>query len=184
MYRRIKKPVVQLTSLLDLLFVMIFVSLMQTKVVSQEKKEVKPRPKTSTLKKMKVVKKTQIPPVPVKEKKPQKVFIKGIFSFYSSPSGPRIPEGSFRVEGSFNEETGQLMLSGTSWINRPPHYDMVPLRGRVSRDKRLFKGAIEFPGCKSFILKKTNADQSSIIGDWVGEYDCSQGLTGLKVSIF
>ena len=59
-YKKMKKTTVQLTSLLDLLFVMIFVSLIQNKTldVKVQTKTKEPKPQTSPVVKTKVKKKT------------------------------------------------------------------------------------------------------------------------------
>lgn len=173
-YRRLKKPVVQLTSLLDLLFVMIFVSLMQTKVPPTA--DPLPVPEKKPITKVKVEPK----PVP----KPSKIPLSASFSFYPSVQNPQIPSGEFKMEGVFTEEGGKLQLNGVEWVDRPPQYDMVPLVGRINEDKNLFTGKIEFPGCQEFTLKRTTVNNGSpLAGAWVGTYTCSQGSTGLTLKI-
>lgn len=178
-YRRLKRPVVQLTALLDLLFVMIFISLMQMKVpptaeplpVPEKKpiiaKKVEPRPETK--------------PQPVR---PAKIPLTASFNFYPSVQNPQIPSGTFNMEGVFTEEGGKLQLNGVEWVDRPPQYDMVPLVGRINEDKNLFIGSIEFPGCEEFTLKRTSVKEGTpLAGAWVGTYTCSQGSTGLTLTI-
>ncbi len=173
--RRYKKPVVQLTSLLDLLFVMIFASMMQAKVPATA--DPLPVPDKKPL-----VAETKATPAPVQ--KPTKIPLTASFNFYPSVQNPHIPSGTFNMEGVFTEEGGRLQLNGVSWVDRPPQYDMVPLVGRINEDKNLFTGSIEFPGCEEFTLKRTSVkDGSPLAGAWVGTYTCSQGSTGLTVTI-
>ena len=172
-YRRYKKPVVQLTSLLDLLFVMIFVFLMQTKVPPTA--DPLPAPKAALSKP-----KTAPKPAP----KPAKIPLTASFNFYPSVQNPDIPSGTFNMEGVFTENGGKLQLNGVEWVDRPAHYDMVPLVGRINEDKNLFTGKIEFPGCVEFTLKRTSVKEGSpLAGAWVGTYTCSQGSTGLTLTI-
>lgn len=172
MMRRYKKPVVQLTSLLDLLFVMVFASLLQTKA-TPAKTEPKPVEVTKTEEKKEA-------PKPV----PQKHSISAVFNFYATSRSPSVPNGSYQMEGSFDEKTGVLNLNGSQWINRPAHYDMVPLRGKVNEGRSLFTGKIEFPGCREFTLKRIPKNgRSPLAGTWQGAYICSQGETGLTVEI-
>ncbi|MFP5386863.1 MAG: hypothetical protein ACLGHN_12335, partial [Bacteriovoracia bacterium] len=150
-YRRYKKPVVQLTSLLDLLFVMIFVSLMQTKVSPTA--DPLPAPK-ATITKAKATAERPAPRV-------AKIPLTASFNFYPSVKNPDIPSGTFNMEGVFTESGGKLQLNGVEWVDRPPHYDMVPLVGKINEDKNLFTGKIEFPGCREFTLKRTSVKEGS-----------------------
>ncbi len=169
MIRRRKRPTVELTSLLDLLFVMIFLSLLQTKAPAPVKsKPVEAKVET---------------PVVVEEKPiPKIVSVSAIFNFYPTKSNPNLPSGSYHMNGSFDEASGQLQLGGSGWIKRPANYDMVPLKGHIDKATNTFRGRIEFQGCLEFILKKETADQS-FRGSWSGTYNCTQGETGLTLTI-
>lgn len=171
--KRLKRGTVQLTSLLDLLFVMIFISLLQTKmmppvieappVVAQEPKPTAPKPTAP---------------------KSTKVSVTAIFHFFAPASNPRLPTGTYAMQGSFDAKDGSLALGGVSWINRPPGYDMVPLKGEISSDGTTFTGRIEFQGCEVFTLRRTSQiSQSFIAGKWEGSYFCTQGETGLTLTI-
>lgn len=179
-YKKRKKTTVELTSLLDLLFVMIFVSLIQQKTPTPVTE--KPVPKKSTPA-PKVVTKKPIPkkPAPVT---PKKYSVSATFHFHPTPGNPNLPSGSYAMQGSFDEKTRALRLGGVSWIKRPKGYDMVPLSGEIEKTETLFKGRVDFPGCKMFNLRRTGlASNSPISGKWEGVYDCSQGPTGLTLTI-
>jgi hypothetical protein len=183
-YRRNKKTVVSLTSLLDLLFVMIFVSLIQQKTVNIPTPSIKKEGKTTFIKAVPKV----IPKKTTKKKVTPKVLksytVEAIFSFHATNSNPKIPAGTYKMKGAFDEKTRKLELGGISWINRPKNYDMVPLSGKIEKGDSLFIGRVEFPGCKMFTLKRTQKlNQSPISGTWEGIYDCSQGATGLTLKI-
>ncbi len=165
-YRKPKRQAVSLTSLLDLLFVMIFVSLIQQKTVAPEKKPV-------------VAKKTpQAKPV-------QTQFdIKATFNFYGTQANPNLPSGKYIMTGRYNKKDGALNLGGLAWIERPARYDMVPLSGKIDAQTGKFIGRVEAIGCKEFTLeRKLKRDKTPISGEWVGFYSCSQGKTGLTLTI-
>ena len=185
-YKGPKKQTVQLTSLLDLLFVMIFVSLIQQKEVTQKtptktakdpvKKVDAVTPKVAT---KKITPKKEI-------KKPVQTFftVRATFNFYGTNSNPNIPNGSYIMSGSFDKKNGELKLGGVGWVKRPANYDMVPLMGVIDSSQKFFKGRIQFQGCKEFVLeRKTLSNTTPISGDWVGSYNCSQGATGLTLTI-
>lgn len=180
-YKRPKREAVQLTSLLDLLFVMIFVSMIQQKEVvpsKEEKPVAKPTPVEKPIEKpvTKVVEK----PKPKKTK----FSIRATFNFYGTKSNPKIPSGNYLMSGIYDDKTGKLELGGMAWIKRPPQYDMVPLSGVIDKASDLFKGRVEFIGCKEFTLqRKIKETTTPISGEWVGVYDCSQGSTGLTLTI-
>lgn len=170
-----KKPTVQLTSLLDLLFIMIFISLTQTHNVTPQEvtqtPETRPTPATEA-------------PSETPSQQQQDVTITAIFHFYATASNPQVPTGTYAMKGELNTETGELSLAGVNWIQRPPGYDMVPLSGKLSRGGALFTGRVEFPGCQQFTLERSNMmDGSEVAGVWKGSYICTQGETGLTLTI-
>ncbi len=187
-YKKTKKTTVQLTSLLDLLFVMIFVSLIQQKsaapikveTVAEKKvveQEVPPVAKP-------IIKPTAKPistPAPIK---PTRYTVRATFNFYGTPNNKALPRGSYVMQGQFDEKTRKLQLGGSHWIERPKHYDMVPLSGEINTANNEFRGRIEFQGCQEFTLKKVaQSGDKAISGSWKGEYSCSQGPTGLTLTI-
>ena len=182
-YKLRQKSVVQLTSLLDLLFVMIFISLSQSKGVKVPEPEVKVV--TKTIIKEKIVEKpVEVPAKPVTKPKPTKFNITAIFNFYGTPSNPVIPSGSYRMSGTYDQKTGRLFLGGIEWINQPSNYEMVPLGGKVEASEDFFTGRIQFQGCKKFTLRRESESVNTpISGSWKGQYDCTQGMTGLTLVI-
>lgn len=182
-YRRPRKTTVQLTSLLDLLFVMIFVNLLQQKPlptpVAKEKPVAVATPAPQVVKK--VVTKPVTKPTPAK---PAVISVTAKFEFYATQQNPSLPDGSYQMQGRYDERDGKLQLGGLAWIKRPANYDMVPLSGFIDGSKESFKGRIEFQGCKVFTLKRlTDGKGSPIAGRWRGQYDCTQGITGLTLTI-
>lgn len=179
--RRLKRGTVQLTSLLDLLFVMIFISLLQTKMmppVIEAPPAVVEAPAPAQPKTKEEAKPKPAPP------KPTKVSVTAIFHFSAPASNPRLPTGTYAMQGSFDSKDGSLALGGVSWINRPPGYDMVPLKGEISSDGSTFTGRIEFQGCEVFTLRRTSQISNSFIaGKWEGSYFCTQGETALTLTI-
>ncbi len=166
MIKRYKKPTVQLTSLLDLLFCMIFVSLLQSKTPPVKETKVEETPVSPTTK-----------PLDIKS-------VTGIFHFYKTPNNTSVPTGTYAMSGVFDEKTRELRLGGVSWINRPEGYDMVPLKGSISENNQEFRGRIEFQDCQNFTLKRTTQiSGSSLAGKWEGIYDCLQGETGLTLTL-
>lgn len=174
---------VQLTSLLDLLFVMIFVSLLQTKTadVSAEIKTETPKAAEAPTPEKAVPKKPQ----PTKPKPPRPIVISAVFQFYPTSSSPDIESGAYAMDGSFDPQSGELRLGGTSWITEIPNgYDMVPLKGKINANGTLFKGRIEFQDCKEFVLTRVSEIAGSpVAGKWEGSYTCGQGFTGLTLTI-
>ena len=161
-YKRVRRSTVQLTSLLDLLFVMIFVSLIQQKQIIP----------------------VETPAVDKTQTTPKILNVKALFKFYATASNPNIPAGEYLMSGTFKTDTGKLSLGGLSWVNRPKNYDMVPLSGKINTSLGLFEGRIEFQGCEKFTLKRSAPGSSSpIAGEWTGIYRCSQGETGLTLKI-
>jgi len=116
-FSRPKNKGIQLTTLLDLLFVMIFVSLMSQKKVTEAPK---PIAKTKPVQK-------------IEPKKPTpKIFsIGATFHFHGTKSNPNLPTGKYLMQGKYDEKTGDLRLAGIGWLERPKNYDMDPLLGKL-----------------------------------------------------
>lgn len=177
MRRQIKRPVVQLTSLLDLLFVMIFVSLLQTKSAPSKAKTQAKTPPASRAKPKNKQKTEPAKPAP------KVVPVTAVFHFYATSRSPNVPTGTYSMRGSYDKETGDIELGGTAWINRPAGYDMVPLKGKIGNNET-FTGRIDFQDCEQFTLRRTKRIPGSDIGgNWKGSYVCFQGETGLTLTI-
>lgn len=181
MYKKNKKITVQLTSLLDLLFVMIFVSLIQQKTSTLKSPSIDSTTATPLVRE---VNKTITESKEVKPEAPIIYNVRAVFKFYATPGNPNIPSGSYNMQGIFDEKSRSLNLGGVSWNQRPSGYDMVPLSGTIERTHTLFKGRIDSPGCQFFTLRRIKTlNESPISGEWEGVYDCSQGPTGLRLTI-
>ena len=170
-FKRAKKGAVSLTSLLDLLFVMIFVSLLQ-------QKEVTPLPVEET--KEKIVEKTP-------EVKPTKIESITAEFFFQGVSLPY--QGRYSMKGFVNNETGMINLSTLAWINKPTlqnkniEVDMVALSGKLSEDKMSMNARVAYIGCKEFKINKVSGTTSSLVGEWKGTYVCREGSTKLTLTI-
>lgn len=180
-YKKSKQSVVQLTSLLDLLFVMVFVSLLQQKDIPV------PTPKKDPVEKTAAPKATP-KPVPVKKVETpvlKNALVGATFNFIANSSNPNSASGAYRMQGTFEAESRSLSLLGLKWINKPSKdYGMVPLEGKLDESFNTFTGRIQFLGCKPFTLKKTlSIGDKPYSGKWEGKYDCAQGLTGLILTI-
>jgi hypothetical protein len=174
-YRRKKSTTIQLTSLLDLLFVMVFVSLLQQKAPIADEASKKPIVMKDALavaaKKPVIAKKTSYD-------------IEATFNFYKTSQNPTLPTGKYLMRGFFDSKTRELKLGGVGWIERPKNYDMVPLSGKIGPSNETFTGRIEFQSCKQFTLQRiSKSDGTGISGEWKGVYECGQGATGLTLNI-
>ena len=189
-YKRRKKATVELTSLLDLLFVMIFVSLLQQKNQSIPKKEKIPPKKKVT----KVKQKPVVPPKKVVKKKVMKKkiipklasgTIKATFNFYKMGSGPNQSSGQYGMRGWFDAQKRSIQLNGYKWIYRPKQYDMVPLVGTVDKSFSQITGKVDAPFCQTFSLNRVKKGNgvSPVSGVWKGSYTCGQGKSGLTLTV-
>ena len=79
--------------------------------------------------------------------------VSGIFKFYSMPGSANAPSGSFNMSGTI--KNGVLLLNGTTWIEQPPGYGMVKLRGNLTANSpNVIRGAILTPGCSKFVVDR------------------------------
>jgi hypothetical protein len=78
---------------------------------------------------------------------------RGIFHFYAVPENPRVPEGCYRVSGSFDPGSRVLTLLAGSWIVRPRNYVTANATGLVDAGGQNFVGRItDLAGCTVIVL--------------------------------
>jgi len=78
------------------------------------------------------------------------------FRTHPLPQNPRAPESEFELAGSFNPAARQIELRPTRWIQQPPGYSMVGLRGVLQADGQRLQGNIVFGGCSVFALTRSS----------------------------
>jgi hypothetical protein len=62
--------------------------------------------------------------------------------------------GSFRMNGTFDENTRRVSLTGAEWIEQPADYGMVDLVGTFDANYTALEGNVETAGCGTFSLTK------------------------------
>lgn len=76
--------------------------------------------------------------------------VEGIFGFHHVPSGAA---GSYFTHGTYDQATRTIVFHPGDWIERPPNYETVSVRGDVAADGSLFAGRIDHPRCGAFRLR-------------------------------
>lgn len=56
-------------------------------------------------------------------------YASGTFSFFATPTNPRVPSGSYSVTGGYDKKTGKVTFVGDEWIDQPLGYSMVDFYG-------------------------------------------------------
>jgi hypothetical protein len=90
--------------------------------------------------------------------------------------------GGYTMTGSKTETT--LTLEGQEWLEQPGDYFMVGLQAEVSdrgADDPL-AGTVDGENCTEFEVERTSTDPW-YVGEWRGAYGCTQGVTGLTLTI-
>ena len=88
--------------------------------------------------------------------------IEADFVFAPDPDNPGVPTGSFRLIGSLDRSTGQLVLKQQHWLEQPsdPSYRMIDLAGtlQIGVGQALIRGQVTSYGCQDFAVWQFFAD--------------------------
>ena len=76
--------------------------------------------------------------------------ITAMFDFHHVESGA---SGRYLMSGRYHSATRAVRLTPGAWLDQPPHYESVAMRGEVSEDGSLFAGKKEHPLCGAFRLR-------------------------------
>ncbi|WP_187345908.1 hypothetical protein [Sorangium cellulosum] len=76
--------------------------------------------------------------------------IKAVFDFRHAASGA---SGKYLMRGRYDPETRTATFSPGAWLERPPNYVTVSMKGDLALDGSLFAGRIEHPECGAFRLR-------------------------------
>lgn len=82
--------------------------------------------------------------------------LEATFSFGPLPSNPTVPRGAYRMDGTYNAETGAIDLVARGWDRQPDGYVMVDLGGHLSPLGLYIAGEIDGPGCGPFELVRAD----------------------------
>lgn len=107
------------------------------------------------------------------------------FAYAPTEENPDTPSGRYSMEGTADE--GLLTLEGDQWIdpedggNHPMLGIEADLTSRTSPDH--LEGTLTGgEGCTTFTVDRVSTDQW-YVGTWEGAYGCTQGVTGLRLTI-
>jgi hypothetical protein len=107
------------------------------------------------------------------------------FDFYPVTANPGVPVGSFMMTGHYSAKG--VWLTPGKWLVAPSGYVTVALSAPTPGAKGVntLRGTVTGPSCTSFVLHRpvAAADEAAATGKWKGTYVCSQGLTGLTLTI-
>ncbi len=78
------------------------------------------------------------------------------FAFAPDPDNPGVPKGSFRLAGTLDRASGQLVLKQQHWLEQPddPSYRMIDLAGtlQIGAGQALIRGRVTSYGCEDFAV--------------------------------
>jgi hypothetical protein len=107
------------------------------------------------------------------------------FAYHPTDDNPDTPTGRYSMEGSAGD--GQLTLEGDRWID-PEDGGNHPMLGiEAERSSRTTPEHLEGTltdgeGCTTFTVDRVSTDPW-YVGTWEGAYGCTQGVTGLRLTI-
>ena len=80
--------------------------------------------------------------------------IDAVFYFHALPANPSVPRGCFMMHGRFDRKSQTILLNPAEWLDQPPFFVSVGLRGKVSTSGQILRGTITGPACTSFSLTR------------------------------
>lgn len=116
--------------------------------------------------------------------------IDAAFRFFPVAANPGAASGSGTLHGTYS--AGHMSLTWQKFTSNPAGYTGINLDGSLSGagDAQTLSGTVSIlPGglpCTTFTLTRgsgVNATSAAMAGQWMGTYTCSQGLTGLTLSV-
>ena len=88
------------------------------------------------------------------------------FAFAPDPDNPSVPKGSFRLVGSLDRATGQLVLKQQHWLEQPDDasYRMIDLAGTLQNGARqaLISGRVTSYGREDFAVWQIFAEVGGV----------------------
>jgi hypothetical protein len=66
-------------------------------------------------------------------------FATGTIKFGPTPTNPNIPEGSYKIKGGYDLETGKVTLAASEWIDRPSGYNTLDFYGYLDLENKGIK---------------------------------------------
>lgn len=80
--------------------------------------------------------------------------VRALFHFSAVASNPRVPEGCFEMQGTFDPATRHIKLAPGDWIMQPPGYVTVGLDGYLNASGTRMTGHVtDMAACTSFALR-------------------------------
>lgn len=109
--------------------------------------------------------------------------VSGSFKFEPAEGNSEVEPGLFFVEGTY--ESGSLSLDDIRWAEsqHPDGYQSVGLSATVDpADTESMEVELDAAECEPFTLERVSM-QPWYVGTFTGFYECTQGITGMTLSI-
>jgi hypothetical protein len=72
--------------------------------------------------------------------------LQATFNFGPTSDNPKIPQGSFKMIGSYDANSQILKFQGAQWIQQPNTYVMVDMIGTIDATNNIYKGTLPNTG--------------------------------------
>lgn len=104
------------------------------------------------------------------------------FELPAASGDPAVTNGGYWMAGTI--DGGTLSLAGDVWIGESGTEQMVGLTAELGEGTTTdhLEGTVDGEGCTTFSIDRTSPEPW-YVGTWAGVYDCSQGRTGITLTI-
>ncbi|MFA5585757.1 MAG: S8 family serine peptidase [Saccharofermentanales bacterium] len=103
------------------------------------------------------------------------------FNFYNLPGKSNARSGSYLMDVSFDQASGQYTFTGVEWLHKPINYSFAHLSGRLEGSSLVGTSPVAFKVSRVNV----QADPlSALEGTYKGSYYATQGETGLTLTVY
>ena len=109
---------------------------------------------------------------------------KATFDFYNLPGRNNAKDGKYYMDVTFDGDKDEYVFSATEWIEQPPNYYLLDLRGKLEDGVLSGNDPTQFRVTTLDRYVSPGEKLKNLVGTYQGSYFPGQGETGLTLTIY